>query len=39
MKRLPALLLVLVGLLATPATSRAQILVAKDGPLSMATIT
>ena len=28
MKRLPALLLVLVGLLATPATSRAQILVA-----------
>ena len=33
MKRLPALLLVLVGLLATPATSRAQILVAKDGPV------
>src|SRR5215472_5484011 len=33
MKRLPALLLVLVGLLATPAASRAQILVAKDGPV------
>ncbi len=33
MKRLSAFLLVFAGLLATPATSRAQILVGKEGPV------